>query len=139
MNTEILQSLQSNSCFFTDQESLVISKKIQEFRDNPKSRSGGSAIQKELEKVTYFREGLLLHLNRLDLLLNPENRVSKPNLVEVIDRVAEGFKSLPEKVLRTLAHSILGEKEQEFTMEELPYAIAAMQVSQQEIVPGESK
>ncbi len=100
--------------FFTDAQKAEIRTKIHDYDLNPKSRSGGSALKKEIEKVAYFKNGLLEHIEAIREILQPREKVGRVSV-----REAEA----------PFAVNIIGDVQGDYTKDELPVVIATKQIT----------
>lgn len=122
--------------FLTTEESLLLSKKVNDFRDNPKSRSNGAALQKLVSQVELHKKHLLIALYEIHSILKDKPRKKRSTEDEVLTKaivsIAETWLDSDETTLRRLTDKMLGEdKSLDFTVEELPYVIAFWQVKKQ--------
>jgi len=125
--------------FFTDAQKAEIRTKIHDYDLNPKSRSGGSALKKEIEKVAYFKNGLLEHIEAIREILQPREKVGRVSVREAealaeqrsINSTAESYrKACPyEKMLRIFAVNMIGDVQGDYTKDELPVVIATKQIT----------
>jgi hypothetical protein len=130
---------------FTSEEIELIDAKINEFTINPKSRSGGSKLQVEVAAFNEFQQKnnfvlMMRHAEVIDNVLysTRKERTTESKKLEAIVKVtAESYVRLDEKTLRKMGEVILGDKQVDFTVEELPYALAYMQIKNESKEPGE--
>ncbi len=124
--------------FFTDPQKAEIRTRIHDYELNPKSRTGGSALKKEVEKVAYFKFGLLEHLQSIKDILHPKER-SRTSLKDAealseqrsINNTAQTYRKAftDEKLLRAFATTMLGDVQGDYTFEELPVVLATKQIT----------
>lgn len=121
----------------------AIKSKIREYETNHKSRSGGSELLKCLKHIETAKESLQKNIDTIREILQPKV-VTRTTLAEAtalaehaaIRRVAATFISLPEKMLRSFAETVVGDAQIEYTVEELPVLIATKQISGIVLEPG---
>lgn len=130
---------------FTKEEIELVESKVKEFTVNTKSRSGGSKLQKELEAFDEFKGKnnfvfMMRHAEVIESILYSSRKVrttESMKLETMVKETAISYVRLDEKTLRKMGEVFLGDKQIEFTLEELPYAIAYMQIKKEDKQPGE--
>jgi len=133
-----LQETTVNLSFITLDEEVVIEEKIRLFLNEGK-RSGGSELLKEIDKVEYFKRGLVEHLLAIKDILAREPKVRerkkqsevvKETQNEAIERIAESWKNMDEALSRSFVERMIGRQDiaLSYTKDELPYVIALYQV-----------
>jgi hypothetical protein len=133
--------------FFTEEELSVIKQKIQQYKENPRGLSGGGQILKELKYLEGYKEGLLEKVGLVRELIQPKERKKREtvNVAQILETehekmvrsVAYGFKILPEKVLRDVARTQIGDVEENYTRDELPLVLATKQIMGRLLDPEE--
>lgn len=130
---------------FTEEELTRVDARILEHHNNPKSRSGGSKLQVEVNAFKEFRDknnfvAMMRHAEVIENILysSRKSRTTESMKLEaMVKETALSYVRLDEKTLRRLGEVMLGDKQIDFTIEELPYAIAYMQIKKESVEPGE--
>ncbi len=120
---------------FTVEDVFAIKAKIREYQLDPRSRSGGSYLLKELQYVYSAKEGLDNHLNNIRVELQPKEitrttiaQAQEQQIVVNVSNVQHSLAALGEKTLRVVGESLIGDKHLDYTATELPYALAYFQI-----------
>ncbi len=125
--------------FFSSEELEEIKERIRLFEiakaEGKNIRNGGSEIARHIKLIETARESIVQHITGIAECLAPKES-TRTTIASAANKAMETAKAnifaslskLPDKALRVMASAIIGEAEENFTVEELPLVLAHFQV-----------
>ena len=132
----VLSGSSLRDTWFADDDITVIKTRIAEFENGTAKRNNGGKLLRHLTSLNEIMTSLLQHFADIERILRPpvivQRTVEEALAVEqqvLIHRHLDVYSTLPEAIMRTIAQAVLGDIQENYTKEELPFVVATKHVS----------